>query len=62
MFLFLKLSVCWVFGLRSSEGQGHDATRWWRGIDLSSIVCELEVNPLTNDKVITEIQNFNAKW
>jgi len=25
-------------------------------------MCEYEVNPLTNDKVITEIQNFNAKW
>jgi len=24
-------------------------------------MCEYEVNPLTNDKVITEIQNFNAK-
>jgi len=29
--------------------------------DLSSIVCEYEVNPLTDDKVITEIQNFKAK-
>ena len=26
-------------------------------LDLSNIVCEYEVNPLTNDKVITEIQN-----
>ena len=25
------------------------------GLDLSNIVCEYEVNPLTNDKVITEI-------
>ena len=30
----------------SSEGQG---------LYLSSIVCEHEVNPLTNEKVITEI-------
>ena len=30
-------------------------------LDLSNSVCEYEVNPLTNDKVITEIQNFNAK-
>jgi len=30
-------------------------------VDLSNIVCEYEVNPLTNDKVITYIQNFNAK-
>jgi len=27
-----------------------------------NIVCEYEVNPLTNDKVITEIQYFNSKW
>ena len=30
-------------------------------LDLSNSVCEYEVNPLTNDKVITEIQNFNTK-
>jgi len=30
-------------------------------LNLSNIVCEYEVNPLTNDKVITEIQNFNTK-
>jgi len=24
-------------------------------------MCEYKVNPLTNDKAITEIQNFNAK-
>ena len=50
---------CWI--LRSSEGQGHNATCWWKGPGLSNIMCEYEVNPLTNDKVITEIQNFNAK-
>ena len=39
---------------RSSEGQGHDATCWRKGLDLSNIVCEYEVNPLrlTNHKVI----------
>ena len=40
------------------EGLGHDATCWWKGFDLSNIVCEYEVNPLTNDKVIAEIQNL----
>ena len=34
----------------SSESQCHDATCWWKGLDLSYIVCEYEVNPLTNDK------------
>ena len=33
-----------------------------KGLVLSNIVCEYEVNQLTNDKVITEIQNFNTKW
>jgi len=47
---------------RSSEGQVHNATCWWKGLGLSNIVCEYGVNPLTNDKVITKIQNFNAKW
>ena len=49
---------CWIS--KSSEGQGHDATCWWKGLDLSNMwvcecVCEYEVNLLTNDKVITEI-------
>ena len=33
-----------------------------KGAVLSNIVCEYEVNPLTNDNVIKEIQNFNAIW
>ena len=56
----IVIEQCWIS--RSSEGQCHNATGWWKGLDLSNIVCEYEVNPLTNDKVITEIQNFNAKW
>jgi len=32
-----------------------------KGLDQSIIVCEYAVNLLTTDKVITEIQNFNAK-
>ena len=35
---------------------------WWKGLDLSNIVCEYAVNLLTTDTIITEIQNFNAKW
>ena len=30
---------------RSSEGQGHNTTCWWKGLDLSNIACEYEVNP-----------------
>ena len=41
---------CWIS--RSSEGQGHDATCWWKGLDLSNIVCEYEVNRLTNEILI----------
>ena len=45
---------------RSPEGQGHNNTCWWHGLDLSDNVCEHEVNQLTNEKVITEKQNFNT--
>ena len=38
---------CWIS--RSSKGQDHDVTCWWKGLDLSNSVCEYEVNPLTND-------------
>ena len=51
---------CWIS--KSTERQDYDDKCWWKGFDLSSNVCEYEVNRLTNDKVITEIQNFNAKW
>ena len=42
--------------------EGHNVAYQCKGLDQSNIVCEYEVNPLTNDKDITEIQNFNAKW
>ena len=38
----------------------HTVEYQCKGINQSNIVCEYEVNPLTNDKVITEIQNLNA--
>ena len=41
--------------------EGHNVAYQCKGIDQSNIVCEYEVNPLTNDKVITEIKNFYAK-
>jgi len=37
--------------------KGHNVAYQCKGLDQSNIVCEYEVNPLTNDKVITEIQN-----
>ena len=33
-----------------------------KGLDQSNIVCEYEVNLSTNEKVITEIHDFNTKW
>jgi len=41
--------------------EGHNVAYQCKILDLINIVCDYEVNPLTNDKVITEIQNFNAK-
>ena len=34
---------------------GHNVAYQCKGLDLSNIVCEYEVNPLTNDKVIRGI-------
>ena len=42
--------------------KGHNVTYQCKGLDQSNIVCDYEVIPLTNDKVITKIQNINAKW
>ena len=42
--------------------EGHNVAYQCKSLDQSNIVCEYEVNPLTSDKVIKEIQNFNAKW
>jgi len=38
------------------QGQGHNV----KGLNLSNIVCEYEVNLLTNKKVIRGKQNFTA--
>ena len=46
------------------EYQGHlkiNVTLLHAG-EKGNIVCEYEVNPFTNEKVITEIQTFKAKW
>jgi len=42
--------------------EGYNVAYQCEGFDQSNTVCEYEVNPLTNDKVNSEIQNFNAKW
>ena len=42
--------------------EGHNVAYQCKGLNQGNIVCEYEVNPFTNDKDITEIQNFNAKW
>ena len=39
--------------------EDHNVT--YQCLNQSNIVCEYEVNPLTNDKVITEIKNFERK-
>ena len=50
---------CWI--PRSSEGQGHNVTYWWKGLDLSNNVLEYEVNRLTNENVIGGKKNFYRK-
>ena len=41
----------------SRSFRGHNVAYQCKGLDQSNTVCEYEVNPLTNDKVITETQN-----
>ena len=41
-------------------GKVFVSKKWCKGLDQSNIVCEYEVNLPTNEKVITEKQNFNA--
>ena len=38
----------------------HDAKYWWKGLDLSNIVCEYEVNRLTNENVINGKRNLTV--
>ena len=40
--------------------EGHNVAYQCKGLDQSNIVCEYEVNRLTNKKVIIEKQNFNT--
>ena len=44
---------------RSSESQGPCCI-FVKGLDLNNNMCEYEVNLSTNEKVITEKQNFNT--
>ena len=39
---------------------GHNVAYQCEGLDQSNIVCEYEVNLLSNEKVITEKQNLNT--
>ena len=48
--------------VQSLPVESHNVAYQCKGLDHSNNVCEYEVNRLTNEKVITEIQNFNAKW
>ena len=46
----------------SKSFRGHNVAYQCKALNQSNSVWEYEVNPLNNDKVFTEIQNFNAKW
>ena len=39
--------------------EGHNVAYQCKGLDQSNRVCEYEVNRSTNEKFITEKQNFN---
>ena len=38
--------------------EGHNMAYQCKGLDQSNIVCEYEVHLSTNEKVVTEKQNF----
>jgi len=40
--------------------EGHNVAYQCKGLNQSNIVCEYEVNRLTNEKVIRRKLNFNA--
>ena len=40
--------------------EGHNVAYQCKGLNQSNIVCEYEVNLLSNEKVITEKQNLNT--
>ena len=40
--------------------EGHNVAYQCKGLDQSNIVCEYEINLSTNEKVLTEKQNFNT--
>ena len=40
--------------------EGHKVAYQCKGLDQLNIVCEYKVNLSTNEKVITEKQNFNT--
>ena len=44
----------------SRSFRGHNLAYQFKGLDQSNIVCEYEENLSTNEKVITEKQNFNT--
>jgi len=46
--------------LQTLPFEGHNVAYQCKCLDQSNIVCEYEVNLSTNEKVITEKQNFNT--
>jgi len=45
--------------MQTLQCEGHTLAYQCKGLDQSNSVCEYEVNLSTNEKVITEKQNFN---
>ena len=57
MFFSLNFSIQMNVSLPFEE---HIVAHQCKGLDQSNIVCEYEVNLSTNDKIITEKQNFKT--
>ena len=52
----------WMFlsTMQTLPFEGHNVAYQCKGLNQSNNVCEYEVNLSTNEKVITEKQNFNT--
>ena len=53
----------WMFlsTMQTLSFEDYNVAYQCKGLDQSTFVCEYEANLSTNDKVITEIQNFSCK-
>ena len=58
--LFFQHKWMFLSTMQTLQFKGHNVAYQSKGLYQSNIVCEYEVNLSTNEKVITEKQNFST--